>query len=622
MCGIIGAVGQFNLQEIKHVAGTISHRGPDDFDIYSNDKMVFAQHRLAIIDLSPKGRQPYHFEHLTLIYNGEVYNYKSIRKELEKAGYHFESTSDTEVIIKSFHYWGVDCVQRFRGMFAFAVYNNLEESLYLFRDRMGVKPLYYTINEKGIVFGSELRTIIPFITNKEFDNKAIYEYFRLGYVSGDRTIYKNIKKLLSAHCLVYKQREVAINSYWSLEAIHTSQDTRKTTEEWQEELHQTMIEAFRMRMESDVPVGVFLSGGIDSSLVTAILQKHHGNINTFTIGFNDDRYNEAPYAKSVAAHIGTHHTELTMTVKDAAEMFDKFYDIYDEPFADSSGIPTAVVSHLARQHGVKVVLSANGGDELFAGYKHYFSALSLFDKFNNASSFSKKFLKSISGSLFKSGLLNGIFYNNIEHKIAVLNELSSITGLGDFYRAFLANQSHLELDNLLLNGKDEDSILFKREGIEGMLRHDHATYLPDDLLLKSDRATMFNSIEGREPFLDHKLVELAYQLPIHLKYNKNDTKIILKDILAQYVPRQLFERPKKGFSIPIFKWFSQHMDQLFEHYLNPAMVSKVGIFNVDEVEREYKKYHYFKSRGQESNIEKMWRLLSFMMWWDKWHNVK
>lgn len=619
MCGIIGAVGQFGKEAIEQVAKTIKHRGPDDFGIYQDGNVVFAQHRLAIIDLSIKGKQPYHFEHLTLIYNGEVYNYKAIRKELEAVGYSFNSTSDTEVIIKSFHYWGVAGVQRFRGMFAFAIYDKNEDSLYLFRDRIGVKPLYYTINDKGIVFGSEMRTVMPFVDGKEFDTASLYEYFRLGYVSGDKTIYSQIKKLSPAQYLYFKQGKATIHTYWSLDTASETQ--QKSEEEWKAQLHQTMIEAFRLRMESDVPVGVFLSGGIDSSLVTAVLQKNYGNINTFTIGFNDERFNEAPYAKSVAQHLGTNHTELTMTVKDAAEMFDKFYDIYDEPFADSSGIPTAVVAHLAAQHGVKVVLSANGGDELFAGYKHYTTAINLFEKFNNASSFSKKILRNVSGSLFKSGLLKGIFYNNVEHKIAVLNELTSITNLGTFYRGFLANQSHLELDNLLLTDRNENAINLKRAGIEGLLLHDLTTYLPDDLLLKSDRATMFNSIEGREPFLDHKLVELAFQMPTYLKCQNGDAKIILKDILAEYVPRHLFERPKKGFSIPIFKWFSQHMDQLFEHYLNPNMVRKVGVFNVEEVEREYKKYLYFKKRGQESNIEKMWRLLSFMMWWDKWHNA-
>lgn len=616
MCGIIGSIGKYNEQDIRAAAATIAHRGPDAFGLYAHNNVVFAQHRLSILDLSEKGNQPYHFEHLMLVYNGEIYNFREIKKELTAAGYSFDSGSDTEMVIKSFHYWGVSAVNKFIGMFAFAVYDKNDNSIYLFRDRLGVKPLYYTVSD-GLVFGSELRAILPFLKDKTIDNTALYEYFRVGYISGEKTIYKHAKKLKPGSYLHFKNNNTQISTYWMLQDI--PELSYSSVEEWKEILHQTMIDAFRLRMVSDVPVGIFLSGGIDSSLVTSILQQHYGNIHTFTIGFNDDRYNEAPFARKVADHLGTNHTELTLTVSDAAEMFDHFYDIYDEPFADSSGIPSTIVSRLAAREGVKVVLSANGGDELFAGYNHYSAAMKLFNRFNGTTPVVRKMMNHVTAALSKTGILKSVFYNNIEHKIAVLNELSRTKELGNFYHAFLANQSDIELKNLLKMPVSEGNIRLLRQDMNGLMMHDILSYLPDDLLVKTDRATMYNSIEGREPFIDHRIVSLAFQMPLDLKWREGTTKWILKEILAGYVPRQLFERPKKGFSIPIFKWFSQHMDQLFEQYLHPDMISKTGLFNEDEVTREYRKYLYFKKRGQESNIEKMWRILSFMMWWEKWH---
>lgn len=617
MCGIIGGIGKRAKEDIIRAAGRIRHRGPDASGCYADGNAVLAHQRLAILDLSENGAQPYHYENLVLVFNGEIYNYAAVREELIRRGYHFISRSDTEVLIKAFHCWNIRAVEKLEGMFAFALYDKDERSLYLFRDRIGMKPLYYTLHE-GLYFCSELRGILPFLPDSTLNYESVYEYFRTGYISREKAIFKGAHKLLPGNYLYYKEgTEPEIKPYWSIPRRH-KEDLRTSDTAWKEELHAQMIRSFSSHMVSDVPVGVFLSGGIDSSLVASILQKHHGNIHTFTIGFSDERFNEAPYAAKTAQYLGTRHTEFTLEVKDALEVFHHFYDIFDEPFADSSGIPTAVVSRMAKQAGVKVVLSADGGDELFAGYDHYFKAAALYDKLFRQYKAANLLLRGLTRTLVRSGMFENIFYKNPYHKITTLDELLRRKEPAHFYHAFLANQSEAELKKLLVPETAEHIIPSGVNGVEGFMLHDLMYYLPDNLLVKSDRATMYSSIEGRLPFLDHRLIEMAQQIPFHLKHRNGISKWILKEILADYIPRSYFERPKRGFSIPIFRWFSTHMDHLFNEYLSPEKIRETGIFQEKEVLREHKKYLYFKQRGEESNIEKMWRMLGFMMWWEKW----
>lgn len=619
MCGIAGCWGNYNDDAIQKSADSIKHRGPDAHNMYRNGNLTFIHHRLSILDLSENGAQPYHYEHLSMTYNGEVYNFESVRNELIELGYSFISRSDTEVIIKAFHKWGKDAVHKFIGMFALALYDKNDNSLYLFRDRFGVKPLYYTTTG-GIAFGSELRSIIPFITDKKINHDSVHEYFRFGYISEEKTIFHHAKKLLPGYYLRYKDGKARTYCYWDVRLIASKPQPERTDDEWKALLHKELIDAFCMRMISDVPVGVFLSGGVDSSLVTAILRKHYGNIHTFTIGFNNERYNEAPYAEKVAKHLGTNHTEFTLDVNDAFDMLLRFYDIYDEPYADSSGIPSAIVSRLAAQQGIKVVLAANGGDELFAGYKHYQTTLGYYKKFQSIPSIVKSAVRLGSKLTYKSGILSNWYSNNTEHRIAVVNELLQDVELGEFYNSFLANQGELEINALLKHkGRDTQNTELIKDDLTGLLVYDINHYLADDLLVKMDRATMYNSIEGREPFLDQRLVRIACEIPSNLKWRNGESKWILKEILAEYMPRDLFIRPKMGFSIPIFNWFSEQMDVLFNTYLTPEKLESTGIFNSNEVLKEYNKYKWNKAHNKEYNIEKMWRILSFMMWWDKWY---
>ncbi|MBS1773709.1 MAG: asparagine synthase (glutamine-hydrolyzing) [Bacteroidetes bacterium] len=618
MCGIAGCKGTYSEHIIQKAADSIKHRGPDATAMYTHNDVTLIHHRLSIIDLSDKGAQPYHFEHLSMTYNGEVYNFEKIREELEQLGYTFSSRTDTEVIIKAFHQWGIDAVNKFIGMFSLALYNKQDNSITLLRDRFGVKPLYYTL-DNGLAFGSELRAVLPFVSNKEIEPDSVFEYFRFGYISEDRTVFKSIKRLLPGHYLRFEKNNITQVCYWDAKVITTEPSEPLTDNEWKKKLHELLIDAFSIRMISDVPVGVFLSGGIDSSLVTAILQKHYGTVNTLTIGFNSERYNEAPYASKIAKHLGTNHTELTLELNEALHTLEKFYDIFDEPYADSSGIPTTIVSKLAAEKGIKVVLAANGGDELFAGYRHYQTTLNYYKKFNSIPDTIRRMLYKGTKTTYNTGLLKKIFSKNLEHRISVINELLKINKLGKFYNSFLANQGELELNALLkYRGRDTQDTILATDDMTGLMVYDLKHYLPDDLLIKMDRATMYNSIEGREPFLDHRVVKTACQMPLDLKFRNNESKWILKEILSEYVPKEMFMRPKMGFSIPIFSWFSQSMDVLFEKYLTPSNIERTGLFNTSEVLNEYQKYLWNKQHNKEYNIEKMWRILSFMMWWDRW----
>jgi asparagine synthase (glutamine-hydrolysing) len=618
MCGISGYIGTFNEHDMQSSAQSIAHRGPDAFSVYRNGDVTLAHHRLSIIDLSESANQPFHFEHLTLVYNGELYNFSEVREDLIKLGYTFNTSSDTEVLIKAFHKWGKDCISRFIGMFAFAMYDRFDNSIYLCRDRVGVKPLFYSL-ERGLVFGSEMRVIIPMLKDKEPDHNSIYEYFRLGYISRNKTIFKNAKKLLPGHYLHYKDGKASITPFWKAEDALRHSIPDRSAEEWEEELHTLMIDAFSKRMIADVPVGIFLSGGVDSSLVASILQKNYGNIHTFTIGFDDDRYNEAHIAKGIAAHLGTNHTEFTLNMTEAHETLENFYDIYGEPFADSSGIPTTIVSRLAAQEGIKVVLSGDGGDELFCGYSRFTEAPALYNKVKQVPYFIRNTFGSVAEGMKSSGILNSFYNGNIEHKASAGAELLSSKQLGEFYTAFIANQSHSEMRAMLKNVPGKTNTHLISEDVDGLMFYDMQHYLPDDLLVKMDCATMHHSIEGREPFLDHRIIELALQIPQRYKCRDGQTKWILRNILRKYVPDELHNKRKMGFSIPIFKWFSEYMDSLFEHYLTQERLDKTGIFNTAEVLREYKKYKWNKKHNKEYNIEKMWRILSFLMWWNKWY---
>ena len=621
MCGIAGGFNLTSNLNFELVLDSLRHRGPDKQQYIKHNRCVLAHTRLSILDQSSSGSQPFHFQHLICVFNGEIYNYQEIRQELRTIGYLFESTSDTEVLVKAFHCWKLQAVHKFIGMFAFAIYDKEEEELFLFRDRVGVKPLYYSYTSKGeFYFGSEMKTFYNFPVSKTIKKSSLAEYFRFGYNS-QNTIFNEIEKVPPGHYLHVKRGGIEVKQYWDIHDQVEKNSEVKTEGQWLDELEETMISAFKYRMRSDVPVGVFLSGGIDSSLVASILQKHYGTIRTFTMGFDVNSFSEATYAKKVASFLKTEHTEQILSIDNSRETLLRFYDIYDEPFADSSGVPTSLISSMARDKGVKVVLSADGGDELFGGYTHYLNHARFFRNFEKIPSFMRNRFAECLPFFFPDRIKKRLYRANLEHKLYAFEELLRTQSFKEFYEVMVANQTKNEISNLIPGYAGEEfqkQFNTNLEPVEEMMLWDFLHYLPNDLLVKVDRATMFHSIEGRDPFLDHRLVSIAHSMPMDLKVRNRKGKYALRKILSRYLPEEYFERPKMGFSIPLFAWFEKDFDSLFDKYLSEEMVTSVGILNYAEVQHELKKYKYNKQRGHQHNIEKMWRLLSFMMWWEKW----
>jgi len=607
MCGIVG----FNFKNqtlLDEMKSSIIHRGPDDNGSYFDENISLGHVRLSILDLSTLAHQPMQFDNLAMVYNGEVYNFQEIKNELIKYGYSFSSNSDSEVVLKAFHKWRFDAISKFRGMFAIAIYDKNIKKLYLIRDRVGIKPLYYYFDGDHFIFSSEIRAIRKY-KKLNIDKFSLSEYFQFGYISQNNSIFENTQKLLPAHYLEFdlNTKTLNIEKYWAVENYFKI--SNKNEDEIIYELEQILIEGIKYRMVSDVPVGVFLSGGVDSSLVSAILQKHYGNIHTFTIGFKEEKYNEAVFAKQVANHIGSKHTEEFLSVFKAKEILKNFVDIYDEPFGDSSGIPTFLVSQIAKENGVKVVLSADGGDELFCGYERYWWSYNLGNKFKKLP-FKRILAKGMD-------VLNPIFMNipikNMEHKLGFLQNLLKTSSWNEIYETILKQYREdikdLNLEKLVKN-KDYFKFGEQIHPMQGMMLWDFYNYLPDDILVKMDRATMANSIEGREPLLDNKIIEYAATIPFEYKYKNNESKYILKKVLENYLPKEMIYRKKMGFGIPMFEWFKDDLIELFEEYFVDDDI--INMSYVRELLYQFK-------QGKYVNINKLWFVLVYKMWKEKWY---
>ena len=608
MCGIAGFIGE-DKNKLISMLDSINHRGPDDRGVFV-DKVSLGHVRLSILDLSKNGHQPMEFDNLVIVFNGEVYNFKEIRESLKE--YDFHSNSDTEVVLKAFHKWGIRAVDKFIGMFAFCIYDKKKNKMFLFRDRVGVKPLYYYFDGKNFAFASEVRALKVYKNDLESNKETLGEFFQYGYIFDELSVYKNIKKVKPAHFLEVdlNKLEIKEKEYWSVLPFFDNQ-FNKSEKELIDELEELLIDAFSLRMVSDAPVGVFLSGGVDSSIVAAILQKHIGNINTFTIGFKENEYNEAPFAKEVAKHIGSNHTEKYLSVNESREILDIFPKIYDEPFGDSSGIPTYLVSKLAKENGVKVVLSADGGDEIFCGYSRYWITKNLGDKFFKLPFILRKNIANFMDlvGVDKASKLNfGI--KNFYHKYNQLSEMLKSSSWREFYEKMLHSSKKYDLEKLIKCKNIKEFECFqtgeKINPMQGMMLWDFYRYLPDDILVKVDRATMVNSIEGREPMLDHRIMEFMAQVPFEYKYKNGESKYLLKKVLERYLPKELIYRPKQGFGIPIFEWFSNDLMNLFEQY-----------FREDDefINMEYARYLLNRLKNKKFvNINTLWFILEYKMW--------
>jgi len=627
MCGITGFIDYNNISKIQvleKMVASMQYRGPNDSgsEIYTKNNYVvgFGQARLSIIDLSSLGHQPMVYKHFIIVFNGEIYNFKEISSELRKLGHIFISGSDTEVILHAYEQWGQDCVHRFIGMFAFAIFDDLKRNIVFFRDRAGVKPLYYYWKNGLFIFGSELKAFHQhpaFI--KEISNESVNLYFQYGFIPAPFSIFKDCFKLEPGCNLTIdlEKREIIIKKYWDILDYYKMPQHKISYSDALNEVEKLLISACNYRMVADVPVGVFLSGGFDSTAVTAILQKDRTDkIKTFTIGFEED-INEAPYAKEIARHLGTDHTEYYCTALEAKEIIPTLPYYFDEPFSDNSAIPTILVSRLAREN-VTVALSADAGDEIFGGYNSYRSLKRNINLLNKIPEVFNSPISFLLSAILQIPLGNDLL---LKHELTTLSEVLEIKK--DKRISFLFDKmqsnSNAGMNRLLIkkNSYSFNNILNREifcDDISVAMAMDYQNYLQNDILTKVDRATMSVSLEGREPLLDHRLVEYAARLPIEYKYDGITSKKILKEIVYRYVPKEMMNRPKTGFSLPINSWLKDDLRPLMEEMLSETMIQKTGFMNGKEVINL--KSNFYKRGNSDQTI--IWKIMQFQMWYNKW----
>jgi len=633
MCGIVGSIGRHKQEEtIEKMLEVQAYRGPDDRGVFVEqigEQYVHLGHnRLAIQDLSVHGHQPFVSTcgAYVIVFNGEVYNFNDIRKDLEALDYRFVSGSDTEVILYAYIEWGIACLEKFIGMFAFTLLDKKRGKIFLVRDRAGVKPLYYYHNDDTFMFASELKSFHAHPDFQKSLNKEVLPYyFQFGYIPAPHTIFKNTHKLEPGHYIEcdMEQLVLEIHQYWSIDVCYKKKKFEKSEKEIVEEFEELLTDATELRMVSDVPVGVFLSGGYDSSLVTALLSKGKvRKLYTFTIGFDNKKYNEAEHAKSLAEHFGTEHTEYYVSADEMLSKVEQLPFYYDEPFGDSSAIPTMIVSELAKQH-VTVALSADGGDEAFCGYSKYF--------------FLEKFAPIFSSPVKRRVLqtiLNLFDGKQIERLNSLLPKKVQQTNIADKYNKFKRAMHADSLEDMFLHASSyvdrkevssflkisTDKSLYKQFSmakdmplLDAMMLADYKSFMVDDVLTKVDRATMSVSLEGREPFLDHRIIEFMARVPVDLKYKNRQGKYLARQILYKHVPQEMIDKPKAGFQIPLVEWLQTDLKPLVEKYLDPSRLDG-EIFDVKKVAQM--KQTLFN--GDATNVNAVWFILMFEMWREKW----
>jgi asparagine synthase (glutamine-hydrolysing) len=643
MCGITGFIDpEANYSggraERLAIAGAMAHalqhRGPDDQGTWDEDTGVTLAHRrLSIIDTSSEGHQPMLSPNgrYVLTYNGEVYYFSELRSELEPLGFRFRGHSDTEVILAAFEAWGIEkSVNRFVGMFAMALWDRQSRELKLIRDRLGIKPLYYGWSNGAFLFGSELKALKVhprFASN--IDRDALCLYMRHNYIPAPYSIYKGIHKLLPGHILsvpsgAHGLADARDDVYWShRQAAEAGMRNRFDTDaEALTVLEDTLKDAVSCRMIADVPLGAFLSGGIDSSTVVALMQQRSRDpVRTFSIGFHEPGYDEAAHARRVATHLGTDHTELYVSPEQAMAVIPLLPQMFDEPFSDSSQIPTYLVSKLARG-SVTVSLSGDGGDELFAGYDRYFRSM---DIWRNLSRLPHGLRRAVGGAIGMSPMAllelasaatrlvpgRSLSADRLRKLGAMLNSKS----VSELYPSML---SHWRDPASVVKGSqmpdyffsDEKNWKVSPEPIENMCFADLNTYLPDDILTKVDRASMAVSLEARVPLLDHRVVELSWRMPVSMKLRDGSGKWPLRQVLYKHVPRELVERPKMGFGVPIDSWLRGPLREWAEALLAPTRLAREGIFDADAIQQKWREHLSGRRRWHYL----LWDVLMFQAW--------
>lgn len=634
MCGITGYV-EYNKRNnhpsvLSAMVNTLVHRGPESggaevFDADPSAVVALGHRRLSIIDLSAGGHQPMHSGSLTITFNGEIYNYHELQKELITIGYKFQTNSDTEVILTSYKAWGAKCVDRFIGMFAFVIYDADKQELFCARDRAGVKPFFYYFDNNLFLFASELKAFHQHPAfKKELNLHAVGAFVQFGNVPTPHCIFKHCYKLQPGHLLRFdiKNKTISKSVYWDVYDAYNAPKLDISFEAALTKTENVLTSAFNYRMVADVPVGIFLSGGYDSACLTALLQNNRAQkLSTFTIGVPDIGLNEAPYAREVAKYLGTYHTEINCTEKEVLELLNELPYFYDEPFADSSAIPTTLVCKMARQQ-VKVALSADGGDEIFAGYNRYDYLIRYRNILNTLPGIARNGMYSLMNAIsaeripFVGKSYN--FPNRYEKLKSLLRDPSDKNMMLSLSKQYNEGQKHALLlhRNISMNTAYQSNELRKEfySPLSYMMAIDYQTYLVDDILQKVDRASMSVSLEAREPFLDQRIIEWAAKLPDDFKYHKGVKKYLLKEIVHKHIPKKLMDRPKMGFSIPIEHWLSTDLRSKVEHYLRADLIKKQGIFSASEITKLKDDFY----AGKKELGAKVWYLLMFQLWYEQW----
>jgi len=632
MCGITGifpfnTAGRLHTINLAKSTHSMTHRGPDAFGTYIKENIGLGHRRLSIIDLSDEANQPMKDEsgRYILVFNGEIYNYKELRKELEQKGIHFHTSSDTEVLLKSYIHYGSACLSKLNGFFAFAVFDSENEELFLARDRYGIKPLLYSSDEDKFLFASEMQALMNFGINKELNLEALFTYFQLNYIPAPQSILKNVKALLPGHYMVVKKKEITIQNYYSINDEDGSADITLGYDDQQDKLRNLLDQSVQKRLVADVPVGTFLSGGIDSSIITGIAKKYKDDLHTFSIGYSDEPYfDETKYANLVAEKFGTYHTVFSLSTKEIEEHLMDVLDKIDQPFADSSVLPVYILSKKTREH-ITVALSGDGADELFSGYNKHAAFLRSFQH-----STSNTILKNISPLLSVLPKSRNTFLTNafrqLERYSKALNldlkeRYWSWASLGSEKFAYrLLSQNLRDRFDRELSAEQKDYYLknLSSNDMNKVLLTDMNLVLPNDMLKKVDLMSMANGLEVRVPFLDHDVVNFVTSLPEKYKITPGIKKRILQGAYREMLPVELYNRPKHGFEVPLLRWFRGSLKGLIKHdLLADNFIADQGIFDPKAIRKLKRKLFSLNPGDVHAHV---WALIVFQYWWKKHFN--
>ena len=644
MCGITGIFSPQTgrdknvFQNIGQAMNDALHqRGPDSHGIWQdpNNPILLAHRRLAIIDLSAEGHQPMAStsNRYMLVYNGEIYNFLDLKKQLEILGTTFRGRSDTEIFLAAIEQWGLnEALQKINGMFAIALWDRKQKELHLIRDRMGKKPLYLGWSGKDLVFASELKSIkYHQDLQPKINQNCLNAYLRFGYMPAPLCIYENMWMLPPAHRITLTQKDIEAQNdlytkmqpYWNnLTKLSDAKEKPNIADEGEiiEEFENLLEKCVQDRMMSDVPLGAFLSGGIDSSSIVALMQKNSTQkIKTYSIGLNEPGFNEAEYAAKVANHLGTEHHELYLNAKDTCDIIPQLPNMYDEPFADISAIPTYLVSKIARQN-VTVALSGDGGDEMLGGYNRHIAAPQIWKRMKFMPTIIRKTMTDMI-QLMPTNRLDALMRSHPQFGTR-LHKAASIFGLSSTEEIYMRLISQWDNPNdLVLNSREPDIPLTQNQKFphqmsfaEQMMFKDTLSYLPNSVLTKVDRASMAISLEIRAPLLDTRIYDYVWSLPFNMKIRRQSGKYLLREILARYIPRELYQRPKQGFAIPIGKWLKTDLKDWAEDLLNEKRIKEDGYLNADLVNKTWQEH----KQGQGQHAGKLWNILMFQAWHDKW----